>query len=377
METTHQNKISFCIICMNRTLHLKETLPNNIMVNAGYDNLEIILLDYNSSDDMEEWAKNNLAGFIAKKRITYYKTFQPVVFSHSHSKNLAFKLAEGDIVGNINADNFVGSGFADYINSIFRKYDNVFMSPNFQMGFGSGTAGTVCVRKKDFLNIGGFDETMLIYGWEDVDFNNRLQYAGIKKIPINDTNILKCIDHEEKYDNNKLLSKIHSIYVNHHNPADVPNVKLLILFNDLTYKTGTIVNNVRKAQTDSDYARRYEARKYRFQFELEEVYWTEGYWKEGVPDLVLSDNKQDSIQTFQKLLLNNWKALKNEQEQVVYYHVTDRDMLNKIAYFEMDYNNRLVMLDNCEKKKIVVNNGIFGQSTVYRNFNYETAIPVL
>ncbi|HEX6426988.1 MAG TPA: glycosyltransferase, partial [Niastella sp.] len=109
-------KISFCIVCMNRLHHLQQTFLRNIHDNDDYPNLEIVLLDYNSQDGMELWVNENLREFIAAGRVTYYKTFEPQVFSHSHSKNLAFRLASGDIVCNINADHFTGKGFGHYVN---------------------------------------------------------------------------------------------------------------------------------------------------------------------------------------------------------------------------------------------------------------------
>lgn len=44
--------ISFCTVCMNRTLHLKETLIKNIRDNSAYPNLEYVLLNYGSKDEM-------------------------------------------------------------------------------------------------------------------------------------------------------------------------------------------------------------------------------------------------------------------------------------------------------------------------------------
>ena len=53
-------KISFATVCMNRLHHIRQTLPKNIADNSDYENVEFILLDYNSSDGLEEWVKETM-----------------------------------------------------------------------------------------------------------------------------------------------------------------------------------------------------------------------------------------------------------------------------------------------------------------------------
>ena len=93
---------------MNRLSHLKKTLEKNICDNLVYENLEFILLDYNSTDGLENWAKNDLKNYIEKGILKYYRTSEPNSFHRSHSRNVAMKLASGDIVCNLDADNFLG-----------------------------------------------------------------------------------------------------------------------------------------------------------------------------------------------------------------------------------------------------------------------------
>ena len=118
--------ISLCTVCMNRLHHIKKTLPQNIEDNAAYPDLEFILLDYNSTDGLEEWVKNNMQEYIISGRLKYYKTSEPVFFDRSHSRNLMFKLAAGDILCNIDADNYTGLAFADYVNEMFYQKKNVY-----------------------------------------------------------------------------------------------------------------------------------------------------------------------------------------------------------------------------------------------------------
>src|SRR6187402_755906 len=118
-------KISFCIVCMNRLHQLKETLKANIIDNEDYEQLEFILLDYNSKDGLEVWVKENFYDFIATGRLIYYRTDLPQNWDPSHSKNVAFKLASGEIICNLWADYFAGAGFASYINEQFNLCKNI------------------------------------------------------------------------------------------------------------------------------------------------------------------------------------------------------------------------------------------------------------
>ena len=53
-------QISFCITCMNRLKHLQETLEKNILDNFLVDEVEFVVLDYNSQDGLEEWIAHRL-----------------------------------------------------------------------------------------------------------------------------------------------------------------------------------------------------------------------------------------------------------------------------------------------------------------------------
>src|ERR1700748_3109986 len=98
-------KISICTVCMNRLMHLSETLPRNIRENMDYPNVEFVVLNYNSRDDMDNWIKYNMMDYIRSGILKYYKTTEPAYFDRSHSKNMALRLATGDILCMVDADN--------------------------------------------------------------------------------------------------------------------------------------------------------------------------------------------------------------------------------------------------------------------------------
>src|SRR4051812_49289287 len=55
-----KKKLSFCITCKNRFHQISETLPVNLADNAtDVDDVEFVLLDFDSRDGLKEWVINN------------------------------------------------------------------------------------------------------------------------------------------------------------------------------------------------------------------------------------------------------------------------------------------------------------------------------
>jgi glycosyltransferase involved in cell wall biosynthesis len=184
---------------MNRTVHLKETLLRNIQDNAGYDNVEFVLLDYGSQDGLYEWAEKELYPHIDSGILTYFHTKEPQFFHMSHSKNMAFRLATGDILCSLDADNYTGSGFASFINEMFNKEQGMFMAPP-RIGPTKkwwDVQGRLCVKREDFYALRGYDERVMDYGYEDQDFKSRLEFSGRRRVVIKNHTFLNAIRHDD------------------------------------------------------------------------------------------------------------------------------------------------------------------------------------
>ena len=175
-KVSRYRKISICTTCMNRLYDLKETLPKNIKDNKDYPNLEFVVLDYNSTDGLEEWMKNNMMDHISTGRVVYCRTQEPEYFEMGHSRNIAFKLASGDIVNNVDADNFVNNGFADVLNKMaeIRPKQALFCKGK------RGMHGRIGFYKDDFLSLGGYDEDLVGYGFDDHNLVYRAMCLGFK-----------------------------------------------------------------------------------------------------------------------------------------------------------------------------------------------------
>lgn len=171
-------KISFCTTCMNRLYNLKETLPKNIKDNEEYPDLEFVILDYNSKDGLEKWMKENMMEHIETGRVVYYRTDEPKYFSMAHSRNIAFKVATGEIVNNLDADNYTVSPPDVVPKEILPFYLNRMANERSRKTiFAKGKRsmhGRIGFYKDEFIDeLGGYDEGLLGYGHDDHDLVNR------------------------------------------------------------------------------------------------------------------------------------------------------------------------------------------------------------
>lgn len=197
--TTSPPKISFITACKGRLHHLTETLPKNIIWNADYPNIEFVLLDYNSPDGLEAWVKNHMSRMIEKGILVYFKNPEPEYFHFTHSRNMLLKLATGDIVCNLDADNYSGADFAFYIAERINKVDYLMINPWSEVDgyinpFAFECFGRIAVKKEAILHAGGYLESLESWGDEDRDLYERLDKLGYLKefIP---GHFLRCISH--------------------------------------------------------------------------------------------------------------------------------------------------------------------------------------
>ncbi|MEM9024502.1 MAG: sulfotransferase, partial [Bacteroidota bacterium] len=176
-------RISFCIACMGRLSHIQATLKQNLDDNARYARCEFVLLDYNSPDGMEDWVQTNFSEYLEEGRLVYCRTTEPAHFQHAHARNLALQLGSGEILVNVDADNFTGPDFAFYLAEAMQHRDQFACGITaYRHGFGS--FGRVAVWREQFHAVNGYDEGMSGYGYEDDDFYSRLVQHGYRPLGI-------------------------------------------------------------------------------------------------------------------------------------------------------------------------------------------------
>lgn len=174
---TRNYKISLCTTCMGRLGDLMQTLPVNIGDNADYPDVEFVLLDYNSPDGLGDWVARNMMGLIESGKLVYARTTEPQWYHMAHSRNVAFKLASGEIVCNVDADNWTNAGFATYVNRLANECPE-------KAAFAKGRQllrGRVGFFKREWLDLlGGYDESLDGYGHDDEDLLNRAVLQGFR-----------------------------------------------------------------------------------------------------------------------------------------------------------------------------------------------------
>ena len=187
-----QQKISFCITCKGRLHHLQQTLPLNLRNAASYLNAEFVVLDYDSKDGLEQWIKNHFQDEITNGRIRYAKIENKPHFHMTHAKNLAHRVATGEILCNLDADNVIASGFAEWINKQFSANSDIYTRPHRKTllrrkifhGDQRGLGGRIAIHRDHFFNLRGYDEARDGYGDDDGNLDARAHLSGLTRVNV-------------------------------------------------------------------------------------------------------------------------------------------------------------------------------------------------
>lgn len=161
---------------MGRQHHLAQVYRNNINAALSFGNIEFVLLDYHSPDDLGAWVHAEFADWLATGLLRYCRTTEPVTFHMAHAKNVAHRLASGDVLINLDADNAFEAGFAEEVASLFA--DDARAIVKFH-GYHAGCSGRIALRRDDFYRLGGYDEELVGWGYEDQDMIARAKRVGL------------------------------------------------------------------------------------------------------------------------------------------------------------------------------------------------------
>jgi glycosyltransferase involved in cell wall biosynthesis len=184
--------ISLCTTCMNRRMHLEKTLAYNLAENAEKD-VEFTICNYNSQDGLHEWV-HDVYGDLLGTKIKYVRTEKPTKFNPSHAKNIAHKISTGDVLVNLDADNYASKKFVNEIRDLFYADGTDLAYPECIGNVGWG--GRIAVKRSIFYAIKGYDETLNGWGWEDPDLKTRASEYS-KKIVVLSPLWDSCIDHDD------------------------------------------------------------------------------------------------------------------------------------------------------------------------------------
>lgn len=199
-------KISFCTTCKNRLHHLKETLPANLRQNPdgeGYE-VEFVVLNYGDEEGLHEWITTDpeMVAAMESGRLKYVRSEQPV-FRMAHAKNMAHRMATGDVLCNLDADNYAGKNFAGALADFFSKHENAILSPSHRVSRHfppeeRGFFGRMALPRKAFEQLGGYDESFKGWGGEDTDLARRARLMGLKYYRFENMEYLGIIPHSNE-----------------------------------------------------------------------------------------------------------------------------------------------------------------------------------
>lgn len=170
---TTATKISFCVTACNRLWQLKQTLSKNLQsLPSGH---EITLIDFGSQDGIVEWVWRNFEQEIASKTLNFFEVRNPVRWSCPKAKNLAHRLSNGAYLFNLDADNFITREDVELIISASGRRQ---VCHQWSGNWLDGSFGRIGIPSDIFLSLGGYDETLLPMGSQDVDLLHRAASIG-------------------------------------------------------------------------------------------------------------------------------------------------------------------------------------------------------
>jgi hypothetical protein len=354
-------KISFCIVSMNRLEHIQRTLLENIKNTIGYTNLEIVLLNYNSNDELGTYVNRYCKDYLEKGIFKYFETKTPKFFHRTHSRNLAFKLASGDVLCNIDADNFVSENFANYVNHEFKNHSNIFLS-SLGMGLGSDFLGRICIRKEDFFEVGGYDERFINYGFEDIDLVNRLENYGLTCRSYDKDKIgfvAVTHDDENRIRNEAISLNLDFILINYLTHSSTEIICLLV---DGTYRKNIYVDN--KYHSFPQPLNELEKSQLKYGFSFLETETQSGRWQWGEEKTSIEIGH--SIFVRSSLVEDCFVRANGNGEK--YYKVNDENIITQTKMIFSQIPNRIIMEQNKLRRNFRVNES-FGQDYVFLNFS--------
>lgn len=348
-------KMSFCITCMNRLEHLQATLERNILDNLLEGEVEFVLLDYHSTDGLPEWVRQHMGGYISRGLLNYYRTEKPQHYLRSHSRNMAFRLAQGDILCNLDADNFLGKGFARFMLDAFDREKGIFYTSSLAS---RDVFGRVCLTKADYLAVHGCDEALVGYGMEDVDLFNRLLKLGLGQRIFRQMEFYEALKHsnEQRINEEPLLKGLHSIYLDYIDPC---TTRVWMFHQDGRCEWGTLVNNRRRFHNLDKVP---EGVGFCMDSRLREVIdgdWSTGRWQDIGTHIALTDSTREirMEKNAQSLLLEN---------RQLYRVVGKETEIEAVMTIAEALNFKQVMEALQEERE--TNPQGFGKGVVYKNF---------
>eukprot|EP00178_Gracilaria_changii_P019212 TRINITY_DN55818_c0_g1_i1.p1 TRINITY_DN55818_c0_g1~~TRINITY_DN55818_c0_g1_i1.p1 ORF type:complete len:765 (+),score=95.90 TRINITY_DN55818_c0_g1_i1:345-2639(+) len=186
-----KNGVSLVAVCMGRHETLEKTVPAWLAVK---DVNEVVLVDWSSDPPLEPIIRQIEGG----NRIKIIRVDGEDSWVLSRAYNLAINSTSYSNVIRTDCDYEIGPDFvaahAQLVHQSGEPEADVsatggsdlkhYYAGNYNLARNENEVhlnGAVFIRRKDFLDVGGYDERIQTYGWDDEDLYNRLGEAGLRK----------------------------------------------------------------------------------------------------------------------------------------------------------------------------------------------------
>jgi len=184
-------EVSIVIPTYNRWWILKKSLE--ALFNQSYpkDKYEIIVVDDGSTDD----TKTMIEPLSRSCKLKYLKNEKRMGIPRT--RNRGIRKARGQYIIFTDSDVVVTANFIEQHVNYHQKYHDVIVNgelirvPSFKkigkkrkrifdFSLSPFDTANVSVARKHLLEVGGFDEDLLAYGWQDLELGYRLRKAGLR-----------------------------------------------------------------------------------------------------------------------------------------------------------------------------------------------------
>lgn len=172
-------KVSYCTVCYGRLWQLAFTLRDNL--ENLKDDEELVLVDYNSPDDIMLFVLGTkyFKKYIEEEKLKYIHVLEVNEYNCPKSKNIAHRFAQGEILINLDADNFL-INMRDKVNDHFEDDSNILL--HMESRTCGGSYGRIALTKNNFYKLGGYDEELMQHSHQDTDLIERAKSINLKYI---------------------------------------------------------------------------------------------------------------------------------------------------------------------------------------------------
>lgn len=173
-------RLTFCVTHKNRTKYLQQTLAQNLSDNRSNPNVDFVLVDFDDDMSTVDWLKSEFKEELKNGGLKVYHSDDLDEWHSPKAKNCAHALAEGDILVNLDCDNYTGPDGGSFLVKRFLEAPHEIVLWQYSRRKLDGSFGRIAIAKDTFYHLGGYNESFLPMGFQDGDLIKRAKALGLK-----------------------------------------------------------------------------------------------------------------------------------------------------------------------------------------------------